>query len=99
MVRQLRDLTEEELETRISTLLDLFESEDFDESNKQDLVELYVLRDLQMKLDLKDQINWAIGKLQTYYPVRQELYSFRDKTDNYQFYCTCTFDELMCLGY
>ena len=69
---------------------------------KAELVELYYLRDIQMGLDAKWQIQWAIDKLQRsgrFGNVQAELAVFDGTYDNLQFYEACTFEELMYLGY
>jgi len=69
---------------------------------KMDLAELYYLRDMDMRLDPKTQILWAMNKLRQNDSFRElaiELTKFEGTSDNSAFYKFCTLDALLYLGY
>lgn len=94
------EMTRGEIADRIGELM--YTESIFEDENKKDqLVELYMLRDYNMNLDLKNHIIWALEKLQKFssQPLRRELTCFKQTKNNFDFYNSCTFEELSILGY
>jgi len=69
---------------------------------KTELAELYYLRDLNLNLDAKQQIMWALNKLRlsnNFQDLLPNLSIFENNTDISAFYKCCSLDALLYLGY
>lgn len=88
-------------ESRIKYIQELEEKVfgDIVDYKHMDIVILYCLRDLEMKIDPKEQIIWSLDKLHLYKKRRPELIKFYNTTDLFDFYNSCTISELLTIGY
>jgi len=67
-----------------------------------EIAELYYLRDVDMELNPKQQILWALQKLRAvddFADLLEDLAHFEGTGDNSAFYKFCSLGALMYLGY